>query len=36
MVEVADGKVFVNSAQVIITDIIVANGVMHGPSSPPL
>lgn len=28
-VEVEDGKVFVNSAQVIITDIIVANGVMH-------
>jgi transforming growth factor-beta-induced protein len=29
MVEVTDGKVFVNSAQVVITDIIVANGVMH-------
>ena len=26
---VEDGKVFANSAQVIITDIIVANGVMH-------
>jgi len=26
---VEDNKVFVNSAQVIITDIIVANGVMH-------
>jgi len=26
---VEDGKVFVNSAQVIITDIIVSNGVMH-------
>lgn len=26
---VENGKVFVNSAQVIITDIIVANGVMH-------
>lgn len=29
MVRVEDGKVFVNSAQVVITDIIVANGVMH-------
>jgi transforming growth factor-beta-induced protein len=28
-VSVEDGKVFVNSAQVIITDIIVSNGVMH-------
>jgi transforming growth factor-beta-induced protein len=26
---VEDNKVFVNSAQVVITDIIVANGVMH-------
>lgn len=26
---VEDNKVFVNSAQVIITDIIIANGVMH-------
>ncbi|CZR52632.1 related to TGF beta induced protein ig-h3 precursor [Phialocephala subalpina] len=29
MVEATDKKVFVNSAQVTITDIIVANGVMH-------
>ena len=29
MVEVENGKVFVNSAQVVITDIIIANGVMH-------
>jgi uncharacterized surface protein with fasciclin (FAS1) repeats len=29
MVNVEDGKVFVNSAQVTITDIIVSNGVMH-------
>jgi transforming growth factor-beta-induced protein len=28
-VEAVDGKVFVNSAQVTITDIIVSNGVMH-------
>lgn len=28
-VEVEDGKVFVNSAQVVIADIIVANGVIH-------
>jgi len=28
-VEAVDNKVFVNSAQVTITDIIVSNGVMH-------
>jgi uncharacterized surface protein with fasciclin (FAS1) repeats len=28
-IEIVDKKVFVNSAQVVITDIIVANGVMH-------
>lgn len=26
---VEDGKVFINSAQVTITDIVVSNGVMH-------
>ena len=28
-VEVVNKKVFVNSAQVVISDVIVANGVVH-------
>jgi transforming growth factor-beta-induced protein len=29
MVKVEDGKVFINNAQVIITDIVTKNGVIH-------
>jgi uncharacterized surface protein with fasciclin (FAS1) repeats len=29
MIEVRDGKVFVNNAQVVITDVNASNGVIH-------